>query len=99
MSKTLGKAAVLSIFALKLAVAQDTEVPNDPIPKPEREGSIPVSIRYSSFFARLLIVSADGNARDGCVKLARIWEERRGKAPLYAINSASSNISDSATGT
>ena len=99
MTKSLGKAVLLSMLALKMAAAQDTESPNESIPKPECDASIPVSIRYSSATARLYVVSADGDARGGCVTLAQIWEERKGKAPLYAVDAQSGNITKSATGT
>ena len=99
MIANLRKVAVLSMLALKLAAAQDTESPNEPIPKPECDVSIPVSIRYSSASSRLYLVSADGSTRGGCVTLGQIWEGRGGKAPLYAVNPESGDISDSATGT
>eukprot|EP00904_Undaria_pinnatifida_P009115 jgi/Undpi1/5333/HiC_scaffold_2.g00614.m1 len=99
MTKSLGKAVLLSMLALKMAAAQDTESPNESIPKPECDASIPVLIRYSSATARLYVVSADGDARGGCVTLAQIWEERKGKAPLYAVDAQSGNITNSATGT
>ena len=99
MPTTLRKAVVLSMLALNLAAAQDTESPNEPIPKPPCDASVPVSIRYSSASSRLYLVSADNSTRGGCVTLARIWEERGGKAPLYAVDPESGDISDSATGT
>ena len=99
MSKTLGKAAVLSMLALKLAAAKDTQSPNEPIPKPECDASIPVSIRYSSVSEWLYLESADGKTRGGCVTLQQIWEHQRGEAPLYAVDPKNGDISDSATGT
>ncbi|CAN0591256.1 unnamed protein product, partial [Laminaria digitata] len=86
MSTALGKMALLSMLALKLAAAKDTQSPNEPIPKPECDASIPASIRYSSASSRLYLVSADGTTRGGCVTLEQIWEERGGKAPLYAVD-------------
>ena len=87
------------MLALNLAAAQDTESPNEPIPKPPCDASVPVSIRYSSASSRLYLVSADNSTRGGCVTLAQIWEERGGKAPLYAVDPESGDISDSVTGT
>ncbi|CAN0567845.1 unnamed protein product, partial [Laminaria digitata] len=49
--------------------------------------------------SRLYLVSADGTTRGGCVTLEQIWEERGGKAPLYAVDPKTGDISDSATGT
>ena len=46
MPMVFGKAAILGMLALKLTVAQDTKSPNKPIPKPECDESITVSIRY-----------------------------------------------------
>lgn len=94
-----GKAALLSMVALKLVTSDDTESPNDPILKPECDASIQVSIRYSSSSSRLYLKSDDGSTRGGCVTLSQIWEKRRGKAPLYAVDSQTGDISDSATGT
>ncbi|CAM9144191.1 unnamed protein product [Laminaria digitata] len=101
MSAALGKMAFLGMLALKLQVdaAKDTKSPNPPIPKPECDASIPVSIRYSSVSERLYLESADGKTRGGCVTLEQIWEHQRGEAPLYAVDAKSGDISDSATGT
>ena len=99
MSKALRKIAVLSVLGLKLASAKNTESPNQPIPKPECDASIPVSIRYSSASERLYLESADGVTRGGCVTLAQIWEHQRGKAPLYAVDPESGDASDIVTGT
>eukprot|EP00904_Undaria_pinnatifida_P009109 jgi/Undpi1/5328/HiC_scaffold_2.g00609.m1 len=100
MSKAVGKMALLSMLGLKLASsAKNTESPNQPIPKPECDASIPVSIRYSSVSERLYLESADGSTRGGCVTLAQIWEHQRGKTPLYAVDPDSGDITDSVTGT
>ena len=99
MSTALGKAAVVGMLALKLAAARDTESPNEPIPKPECNASIPVSIRYSSASSRLYVASADGNTRGGCATLEQIWVQRGGKAPLYAVDPESGDITDRVTGT
>lgn len=77
----------------------DTASPNEPIPKPECDASITVSIRYSSSSARLYLESADGSTRGGCVTLQQIWEARKGKAPLYAVDSVTGAVSTTATGT
>ncbi|CAN0495871.1 unnamed protein product, partial [Scytosiphon promiscuus] len=58
-----------------------------------------VSIRYSSVSSRLYLESADGGTRGGCVTLVQIWQHQKGKAPLYAVDPESGDISDSATGT
>ena len=86
----------MSMLAL---IAADTESPNDPIAKPDCDSSITVSIRYSSSSERLYLESADGSTRGGCVTLTDIWEARSGKAPLYAVDPDSGDISDTATGT
>lgn len=99
MTTGIGKAAVLSVLALKLVAAIDTASPNEPIPKPECDPSIPVSVRYSSASARLYLFSADTSTRGGCVTLSQIWEHREGKAPLYAVDPESGDISNRATGT
>ncbi|CAM9404971.1 unnamed protein product [Laminaria digitata] len=90
---------MLGMLVFKLAGAKDTPSPNAPIPKPQCDASITVSIRYSSVSARLYLVSADGSTRGGCVTLSQIWERRRGKPPVYAVNPKNGDISDSATGT
>ena len=89
---------VLGMLALSRAGAEDTKSPNEPIPKPECDESITVSIRYSSASSRLYLESADGSTRGGCVTLAQIWEHQRGKAPLYPVDPKTGDISDSATG-
>lgn len=99
MAAAFTKTALLAMLALTLAAGKDTASPNKPIPKPECDASIPVKIRYSSGSTRVYIVSTDGSTRGGCVKLSQIWEQRGGKAPLYAVDPVSGNISDSATGT
>ena len=99
MSKALGQVALVGMLALKLAAAADTESPNEPIPKPECDSSQTVSIRYSSSSERLYLESGDGSTRGGCVTLQKIWEERKGKAPLYAVDPDSGDISETATGT
>ncbi|CAN0486337.1 unnamed protein product, partial [Scytosiphon promiscuus] len=99
MARAFGKTAFLGMLALKLASAKDTKSTNKPIPKPECDESIPVSIRYSSASSRLYLESADGSTRVGCVTLAQIWEHQKGKAPLYAVDPNSGDISDILTGT
>eukprot|EP00904_Undaria_pinnatifida_P005798 jgi/Undpi1/2348/HiC_scaffold_13.g05731.m1 len=92
-------AAALSLLAIKAADAADTASPNDAIDKPDCDSSITVSIRYSSSSERLYLESDDGSTRGGCVTLTEIWEERGGKAPLYAVDPDSGDVSDTATGT
>ena len=99
MSKAVGKVTLMSMLALKLATAADTESPNDPIPKPECDSSTAVSIRYSSASARMYLESADGSSRGGCVTLQQIWEERGGKEPLYAVDPDTGDVSATVTGT
>lgn len=99
MATALRKAAALGLLAFTLAAAKNTPSANQPIPKPECDSSITVSIRYSSVSSRVYIVSADGKTRGGCVSLSQIWELRRGKPPVYAVSSKSGDISNRATGT
>lgn len=99
MATAFSKIAFLVILVIELTIGKDTPSPNTPIPKPKCDASIPVTIRYSSGSARVYVVSVDGRTRGGCVNLGQIWEHRGGKAPLYAVEPVSGNISDSATGT
>ena len=87
------------LAASRKAGAVDTASPNVAIPKPECDPSLPVSIRYSSSSARLYLESADGSTRGGCVTLRDIWDSRRGKAPLFAVDPISGVVSSTATGT
>lgn len=82
-----------------LAAAADTASPNEPIPKPECDANVTVSIRYSETTGRLYLESADNETRGGCVTLGQIFEAREGKAPLYAVDPDSGDVSDTATGT
>lgn len=92
--------AIMSFFAAaRRAVAVDTASPNVAIPKPVCNSSTPVSIRYSSSSERLYLESADGSTRGGCVTLTDIWDSRRGKAPLYAVDPISGDVSSTVTGT
>lgn len=77
----------------------DTPSPNEPIEKPDCDSDIPVTIRYASSSARLYLESGDGETRGGCVTLDQIWEARSGKAPLYAVDPDSGDVSDTITGT
>ena len=83
---------------------EDTPSPNEPIPKPECDTSNPVSVRYSSTTGRLYVETA-GSTRGGCVTIDQIWEARGGgtdfgaKAPLYAVDPDSGDISETITGT
>lgn len=99
MARAFGKSAFLGMLALELVTGKDTPSNNKVISKPKCDTSIPVTIRYSSGSARVYIVSADGSTRGGCVKLSQIWEQRGGKAPLYAVDPETGEISDTATGT
>lgn len=97
----LGRAAAmtgLAALGILSALAADTPSPNEPIPKPDCNDSMNVTIRYSSTSARLYLESTTGE-RGGCVTIGQIWEARGGKAPLYAVDPVSGNISDSTTGT
>lgn len=87
------------MVAFTLAAAKNTPSANKPIPKPECDSSITVSIRYSSVSSRVYIVSADGKTRGGCVSLSQIWEQRGGKPPVYAVKPKNGDVSDKATGT
>ena len=95
----LGKAAFLGMLTLTPGAAIETESPNEPIPKPECDASIPVSIRYSSTSSRLYLESVDGSTRGGCVTLPQIWEHKKGTVPVYAVDPQSGDISDNSTGT
>lgn len=99
MYTALTKLVVLSILASKLSVAKDTPSPNTPIPKPDCDDSITVSMRYSGVSARLYLESADGKTRGGCVTLSQIWAWREGRPPVYAVDLDNGDISDSVTGT
>ena len=92
-------AALLGMVAFKLASAKDTPSPNKPIPKPDCDASIAVSIRYSSVSERLYVESAAGNTRGGCVTLEQIWEKQEDGAPLYAVDPKDGDVSDTPTGT
>ncbi|CAM9179603.1 unnamed protein product [Pylaiella littoralis] len=81
----------------------DTPSLNDPIPKPECNASIPVTMRYSSTTKRLYLEKLENGTRGGCVMLEQIWMARGGgepegvKAPLYAVDSDGA-VSANATG-
>ena len=92
-------AAIVGLLASWQAHAADTPSPNDPIAKPKCDSSITVSIRYASSSERLYLESADGSTRGGCVTLTQIWENMYGRAPLYAVDSSSGDVSDTVTGT
>lgn len=83
---------------MTVSYADDTPSPNEPIPKPDCDGNMNVSIRYSNTSERLYIES-DSGERGGCVTIGEIWEVRDGKSPLYAIDPDSGEMSDNATGT
>lgn len=87
------------MLTFKTRAAKDTPSPNKPIPKPACDASRTVSIRYSSRSSRMYLESDDGSTRGGCVSLTQIWERRRGKPPVYAVDPESGDISHSATGT
>lgn len=93
------KATFLGLTALRLVSARDTPSPNKPIPKPDCDESIAVSIRYNSGSARLYVESADGKTRGGCVTLEQIWKKQGDGAPLFAVDPKSGDVSDTATGT
>ena len=93
-------AAIMGLsLAAKGAHAVDTASPNNAIAKPQCNSSTPVKIRYASSSERLYLESADGSTRGGCVTLRDIWESRGGKAPLYAVDRNSGDVSSTATGT
>ena len=89
----------MGLLAARLADSADTVSPNDPIPKPECDSNVTVSIRYASTTQRLYLESADGSTRGGCVTLTQIWENMAGRAPLFPVESTSGDVSDTATGT
>ena len=90
---------LLLAIGLAAASATDTVSPNEPIPKPDCNSSIPISIRYSSTSKRLYLESADGTTRGGCANLTEIWDARRGKAPLYAVDPDTGDVRGKPTGT
>ena len=96
---TFRLALVASLLAGRAADAADTTSPNDAIDKPDCDSSITVSIRYASSSERLYLESDDGSTRGGCMTLTEIWDERGGKAPLYAVDPDSGDVSDTVTGT
>lgn len=90
--------ALLSLGALGVSVgAVDTPSPNEAIPKPECQPSANVSIRYAETTQRLYL--ENDVERAGCVTISEIWEARGGKAPLYAVDPVSGDISNVSTGT
>eukprot|EP00904_Undaria_pinnatifida_P012534 jgi/Undpi1/8410/HiC_scaffold_25.g10878.m1 len=94
---TLKRVATLGLLlATELASAADTASPNDAIPKPSCDFSKSVSVRYSSGSERLYLESSSGG---GCITLEEVWEGLRGKAPLYAVDSSTGDVSKTATGT
>lgn len=94
-----GGVVFMSLLAAWPAAAADTASPNDAIAKPECDANATVSFRYSPGSARLHVESGEGSTRGGCITLTDIWEWLDGDAPLYAVDSDSGNVSDSATGT
>lgn len=96
-------AAVFGLVAananLAAAVVEDTASPNEPIPKPECDPDVAVSIRYAGTTGRLYLESSDGETRGGCVTLGQIFEARAGKAPLYAVDPESGGVTETVTGT
>ncbi|CAN0426203.1 unnamed protein product, partial [Ectocarpus sp. 12 AP-2014] len=98
-TSSFGLALLGLLAATTRAAAADTASPNDPISKPDCDSDIEVSIRYAGTTKRLYLESADGETRGGCVTLGQIWENRAGKAPLYAVDPDSGDVSETATGT
>lgn len=96
---TIASLLFLASSSTRQARAADTRSPNSAIPKPDCDANTTVSVRYSSSSARLYLESADGTTRGGCVTLRGIWEELGGKAPVYAVDPDSGDVSDSVTGT
>lgn len=92
-------ALAMGLLAVRLADSADTPSPNDPIPKPQCDVNVTVSIRYASTTKRLYLESADDSTRGGCVTLSQIWESMDGRAPVFAVESSSGDVSDTATGT
>lgn len=101
---TTAAAALLMAFlaggtTTNLAAAEDTPSPNEPIPKPECDSNATVSIRYAETTRRLYLESGNNETRGGCVTLGQIWEARGDKGPLYPMDSASGDVSNTTTGT
>eukprot|EP00904_Undaria_pinnatifida_P005755 jgi/Undpi1/2309/HiC_scaffold_13.g05693.m1 len=95
---TLTRVAALSllVLAIELAGAAKTASPNDAISKPSCDSSKSASVRYSSGSERLYVESSSGG---GCITLKEVWEGLDGKAPLYAVDSSTGDVSKNATGT
>ena len=89
-------AALGLLLAIELAGATKTASPNDAISKPSCDSSKTVSVRYSSGSERLYVESSSGG---GCISLKEVWEGLDGKAPLYAVDSSTGDVSKNATGT
>ena len=89
-------AALGLLLAIEFACADKTASPNDAIPKPSCDSSKSVSVRYSSGSERLYLESSSGG---GCITLEEVWSGLRGKAPLYAVDSSTGEVSKTATGT
>lgn len=91
-------AVMVVLVARQAAVEGNTPSPNAPIAKPQCDSTKAVSIRYSEETEQLFVESADGT-RGGCTTLTEIWQYLDGSAPLVAVDPASGNPSDIATGT
>ena len=86
----------LTLFGIELATAANTASPNKAIAKPKCSSSKSVSVRYSSGSKRLYL---EASSRGACITIKEVWERLRGKAPLYAVDSSSGDVSRAATGT
>lgn len=92
----LGLGLSPSFLGLELAAAANTASPNKAIAKPKCDSSKSVSVRYSSGSERLYL---EASSRGACITVKEVWERLRGKAPLYAVDSSSGDVSKTATGT
>ncbi|CAN0415870.1 unnamed protein product, partial [Laminaria digitata] len=70
--------------------------PNDAISKPSCKSGQSVSVRYSSGSKRLYL---EASSRGSCITIKEVWEKLGGKAPLYAVDSGSGDVSKTVTGT
>lgn len=92
-AKTIGLCTLLASYLASTAAV------NDVIEQPECDATKAVNIRYASSSERLYLEAAEDGQRGGCVNLTAIFEERAGKAPLYAVDPDTGDRVDEPTGT
>lgn len=86
------------VFADFMAVNfTDTPSPNAPIEKPRCNATVTISVLYAE--GSITVDSADGASRGGCITVDQVWEARGGRAPLYAVDPETGEVSEEVTGT